>query len=72
MLIADDIGSTTTRLALLSPDTGPRKYVAEEEFRSADYKGLQPIVEALLAKTDGHSTSACFNVAGRSSAGGRT
>jgi len=64
MLITGDIGGTTTRLALVSPEQGPRKFVAEEEFRSADYKGLQPIVEAFLAKTGGHATSACFDVAG--------
>jgi len=45
MLIAGDIGGTTTRLALVSPDSGPRKFVAEQEFHSADFKDLQPIVE---------------------------
>ena len=64
MLIAGDIGGTTTRLALVSPDAGPRKFVAEQEFHSADYKGLRPIVEAFLAKTGGHASSACFDVAG--------
>jgi glucokinase len=64
MLIAGDIGGTKTRLALVSPEAGPRKFVAEQEFHSADYKGLQPIVEAFLANTKGHATSACFDVAG--------
>ncbi len=64
MLIAGDIGGTTTRLALVSPETGPRKFVAEEEFHSADFDGLQPVVAAFLAKTGGHATSACFDVAG--------
>jgi glucokinase len=64
MLIAGDIGGTTTRLALVSPEAGPRDFVAEQEFHSADYKGLQPIVEAFLADTGGHATSACFDVAG--------
>ncbi len=64
MLIAGDIGGTTTRLALVSPEAGPRKFVAEQEFHSADYKGLQPIVEAFLANTGGHASSACFDVAG--------
>lgn len=64
MLIAGDIGGTTTRLALVSPGAGPRKFVAEEEYHSADYEGLQPIVEAFLAKSGGHATSACFVVAG--------
>ena len=64
MLIAGDIGGTTTRLALVSPETGPRKFVAEEEFHSADFDGLQPVVAAFLAKNGGHATSACFDVAG--------
>jgi glucokinase len=64
MLIAGDIGGTTTRLALVSPDAGPRTFVAEQEFPSADYPGLQPIVGAFLASTGGRATAACFDVAG--------
>jgi glucokinase len=64
MLIAGDIGGTKTRLALVSPEAGPREFVAEQEFNSADFKGLQPIVEAFLSATGGHATSACFDVAG--------
>jgi glucokinase len=65
MLIAGDIGGTKTRLALVSAEDGPRKFVAEQEFPSADFKGLQPIVEAFLASTGGRATSACFDVAGQ-------
>ncbi len=64
MLLAGDIGATTTRLALVSADAGPRNFVAEQEFRSADFKGLQPIVEAFLASSGERPTSACFDVAG--------
>ena len=64
MLIAGDIGATKTRLALVSPEAGPRKFVAEQEFRSADFAGLEPIVKAFLAAAGGHATSACFDVAG--------
>jgi len=64
MLMAGDIGGTNTRLALVSPEAGPRKFAAEQEFRSADFNGLQPMVEAFLAKTGGRPTSACFAVAG--------
>jgi glucokinase len=64
MLIAGDIGGTTTRLALITPEGGPRKFVAEEEFPSAAFAGLQPIVEAFLAKTGAQATAACFDVAG--------
>jgi glucokinase len=64
MLIAGDIGGTTTRLALVSPDSGPRAFLAEQEFPSAAYHGLQPIVEAFLATTGARATAACFDVAG--------
>jgi glucokinase len=64
MLIAGDIGGTTTRLALVSPDSGPRAFIAEQEFPSADFHGLQPIVEAFLANTGARATAACFDVAG--------
>jgi glucokinase len=64
MLIAGDIGGTTTRLALVSPQAGARQFVAEQEFRSADYKALRPIVEAFLEEVGGHADSACFSVAG--------
>jgi glucokinase len=64
MLLAGDIGGTTTRLALVSPQDGPRKFLAEQEYRSADYVGLQSVVAAFLGSTGGHATSACFDVAG--------
>lgn len=64
MLIAGDIGGTTTRLALVSPDTDPRTFVAEQEFPSGDFNGLQPIVNAFLANTGARATAACFDVAG--------
>jgi glucokinase len=64
MLIAGDIGGTRTRLALIAPDAGPRKFVAEKEYHSADFKGLQPIVQAFLADTGAQANSACFDVAG--------
>jgi glucokinase len=64
MLIAGDIGGTTTRLALVSPDSGPREFVAQQEFSSREFKGLQPIVEAFLAGTGRLATAACFDVAG--------
>jgi len=64
MLIAGDIGGTSTRLALVSPDAGPRAFIAQHEYRSGDYPGLQPIVETFLASTGQSATSACFDVAG--------
>jgi len=64
MLLAGDIGGTTVRLALVSAERGPRDVVLEEEFPSADFKGLAPVVEAFLAKAKAKPVSACFSVAG--------
>ncbi len=64
MLLAGDIGGTTTRLALIAPGKGPRDLLLEREFPSADFKGLAPVVEAFLAKADAKPTAACFSVAG--------
>jgi len=64
MLIAGDIGGTTTRLALVSEQAGARQFVAEQEFHSGDYRGLEPIVQAFLTKAGGRATSACFGVPG--------
>ena len=67
--LAGDIGGTTTRLALLSKESGPRKFLAEQEFKSLDFAGLTPIVSTFLTKTGGKPTSACFDVAGPVSGG---
>jgi glucokinase len=64
MLLAGDVGGTTTRLALVSPETGPRHRLLEQEFRSGDFDGLAPVVEAFLATTDVKPTFGCFSVAG--------
>jgi glucokinase len=64
MLIAGDVGGTKTRLALVSPDSGPRTFLAEQEYHSQEFPGLQPIVEDFLAKHGIAATSACFDVAG--------
>lgn len=68
-ILAGDIGGTTIRLALVSRESGPRKFLAEQEFNSSDFAGLAPVVSAFLAKTDGKPSSACFDVAGPVSEG---
>ena len=66
MLIAGDVGGTKTRLALISPEGGPRKLLAEQDYASQEFPGLQPIVETFMAThAEGAAvTSACFDVAG--------
>ncbi len=61
MLIVGDIGGTTTRLALVAPEAGPRDFVAKQEFVSAEFSSLAPVVEAFLAKTGTSASSACFD-----------
>ncbi|NPD66766.1 hypothetical protein HN018_25640 (plasmid) [Lichenicola cladoniae] len=56
MLIAGGIGGTTTRLALVSAEAGPRNFLARQDYKSTDNSGLQPIVEAFLTSTGGHPT----------------
>jgi glucokinase len=68
-LLAGDIGGTRVRLALVSRESGPRKFLAEQEFKSSDFAGLTPIVSAFLARTGGKPSSACFDVAGPVSGG---
>ena len=38
--------------------------MAEQEFHSGDFQGLEPIVEGFLAEAGGRATSACFGVPG--------
>ena len=64
MLIAGDIGATMTRLALVSPQDGPRKFLAQRDYRSAEHAGLQEIVEAFLNEVGRDASTACFDVAG--------
>jgi glucokinase len=52
LLIVGDIGGTTTCLALVSMENGPREFVAEEEFHSGDCNGLEAIVE-VFSREDG-------------------
>ncbi len=64
MLIAGDIGGTNTRLALVSPQAGPRAFLTEKTYPSGEFPGLQPIVHAFLDSTGASVTAACFDVAG--------
>jgi len=64
MLIAGDIGGTKTLLALYDPNGDVRKPVAEAEFHSADYVGLDVIVREFMARQQTTAAEACFDVAG--------
>jgi glucokinase len=64
MLLAGDIGGTKTLLGLYEPGSGARQPIAQAEFSSADYPGLEEIVREFLGQTNQRATSACFDVAG--------
>jgi glucokinase len=64
MLIAGDIGGTKTLLALYDAERGPRRPVAEAEFASARYDGLESMVEEFLGRHRARARAACFDVAG--------
>jgi glucokinase len=64
MLLAGDIGGTKTLLALYTPATGARQPIAEAEFHSASYPGLDVMAREFLASVKGTADSACFDVAG--------
>jgi glucokinase len=63
MILAGDVGGTKTRLALVDPEEGPRKVVAEQTIRSASYDSLEEMVANFLQRHGGVE-AACFGVAG--------
>jgi len=64
MLLGGDIGGTKTLLGLYKPESGPRQPLAQTEFKSAAYPGLEEMVRDFLGQTDHTPTCACFDVAG--------
>jgi len=63
-LLAGDIGGTKTHLALISPEHGARKPVAEKKFASENYDNLESIIQEFLEETGQDIQSACFGIAG--------
>jgi glucokinase len=64
VLVAGDIGGTSTRLALRAAGGGPRDVVAQQEFPSQGHDGLLPMVESFLSAHGAEARGACFAVAG--------
>ena len=62
MILAGDVGGTTTRLALFGEDL--RKPLAFATFASAEHAGLEEIVGRFVAENPADVTSASFGVAG--------
>src|SRR2546429_2335486 len=63
-VLAGDLGGTNTRLAIVSTDGGPRRWVAREDFHSRDHHSLEELVRAFLSRTDHPVARATFGVAG--------
>jgi glucokinase len=64
MLLAGDLGGTKTNLAIYSAENGPRYPLAEANYTSAKYSGLDEIVTIFLEKFPLPVDRACFGVAG--------
>ena len=64
MLLAGDIGGTKTLLGLYKPGSGARQPIAQAEFHSANYPGLDEVVREFLGQTNRTANFACFDVAG--------
>jgi glucokinase len=64
MILAGDVGGTSTRLGLFEA-AGPRlRSVVEETFHSRDHAGLEEIVLAVLAAKGAKPAHAAFGIAG--------
>ncbi|HEX4823016.1 MAG TPA: glucokinase [Candidatus Polarisedimenticolaceae bacterium] len=64
MILAGDIGGTSTRLATFAADGGGVRAIAKERYRSHDYAGLAQIVAAFTAAHPEPVEAACFGIAG--------
>jgi glucokinase len=64
MILAGDIGGTSTRLGLVEIRDGRLHFLAENTFRSREYPGLGDVVARFLAENNHNLNSACFGVAG--------
>jgi glucokinase len=64
VILAGDIGGTSTRLALFDRAGDSLQAVAKERYPSRDYAGLSDIVRAFISKHPHAIDGACFGIAG--------
>jgi len=64
MLLSGDIGGTKTILGLYDSESGVRQPIAQAEFHSANFNGLEEMVREFLKQTGRKATYGCFDVAG--------
>lgn len=64
MILAGDIGGTSTRLALFDDASGELRVGVDERYTSGDYRGLSEIVRAFVTAHPQTLSKACFGIAG--------
>jgi glucokinase len=64
MILAGDIGGTSTRLGFYNISRGRPQLLAQETFPSRDAKGLEELVARFKQRHDVSARFACFGVAG--------
>lgn len=64
MILAGDIGGTSTRLGFFDASTGVLRRAEHERFAGRDYPGLLDIVREFTAKHRQPIEGACFGIAG--------
>ena len=64
MILAGDVGGTTTRLAAYELNGGKLRAVVEQDFRAADYAGLDEIIAHFVATHALRPTYACCGISG--------
>lgn len=64
MILACDVGGTSTRVALFEPNVDRAEMIGSETFRSGQYQSLEKIIEEFRQKRSDKVTAACFGVAG--------
>ena len=64
MILAGDIGGTSTRLALFDVAEGALRAVVQERYPSRNYPGLSELVRAFTAANPQPVEAACFGIAG--------
>lgn len=64
MILAGDIGGTSTRLAFFEVSAGRLRAAAEKTYPSAQYSGLAPIALAFVETAKLPVAQACFGIAG--------
>jgi glucokinase len=64
MILAGDIGGTTTRLALFEAEEGTVKPRIESDYPSREYPGLETILTEFLDRNRHPIAAACFGIAG--------